>query len=79
MKTTFSFDDRLIRAARQRAAEEGLTLSHLIECALRNYLQLSTVPDRAFRAYLLTKGGRTAPGIELDDRVSLHELMDGVG
>lgn len=77
MKTTLNFDDRLIRVAKQRAAEENMTLTHLIESALRNYLQPAPVPDRTFRAKLLTKGGRLLPGIDLDDRVSLYELMDG--
>ena len=77
MKTTLNFDGRLIRAAKQRAVREGVTLTRLIECALRNYLQPAPVPDRTFRARLLTKGGRPVPGINLGDRVSLYERMDG--
>ena len=37
MKTT-NFDNRLIRAAKERAAREGETLTRLIERALRDYL-----------------------------------------
>lgn len=77
MRTTLNFDDRLIRAAKQRATEEDMTLTRLIECALRNYLQPPPVPNRNFRVRLLTKVGRTMPGIDLDDRVSLYERMDG--
>ncbi len=33
MKTTLNIDERLIRAAKQRAAEEGETLTRLIEKA----------------------------------------------
>ena len=78
MKTTLNFDDRLIRAAKQRAAAEDMTLTRLIECALRNYLQPTPFTDRSFRARLLTKGGWKMPGIDLDDRVSLYEWMDPV-
>ena len=39
MNTTLDFDDRLIRTARIRAAEEGETLTRLIERTLRDYLE----------------------------------------
>ena len=77
MKTTLNFDDRLIRAAKARAAEEGETLTRLIERALRDYLQAPSARGRPFRADLLTKRGRTVPGVNLDDRDMLYERMDG--
>ena len=76
MKTTLNFDDRLIRAAKVRAAEEGETLTRLIERALRDYLQAPSAPRRPFRANLLTKGGRPVAGVNLDDRDLLYERMD---
>lgn len=77
MKTTLNFDDRLIRAAKARAALEGETLTRLIERALRDYLRPPPDPVREFRAELLTKAGRPLAGVELDDRDILYERMDG--
>ena len=77
MKMTLDLSGRLIRAAKRRAERDGVTLAGLIELALRHYLQLTSVPDRNFRARLLTKGGQLASGIDLDDRVSLYERMHG--
>ena len=77
MKTTLNFDDRLIRTAKQRAAEEGETLTRLVERALRDYLRTSRGPRHPFRAELLTKRGRPVAGVNLDDRDMLHERMDG--
>lgn len=77
MKTTLNFDDRLFRAAKARAAEEGETLTRLIERALREYLQASRALERPYRADLLTKRGRPVAGVNLDDRDMLCERMDG--
>ena len=77
MKTTLNFDDRLLRAAKIRAAEEGETLTRLIERALRDYLQADPGDSvRHFRAELLTKRGRPVTGVNLDDRDALYERMD---
>ena len=76
MKTTLNFDDRLIRAAKARAAQDGETLTRLVERALRDYLQSPRGPHCSFRAELLTKRGRTVVGINLDDRDMLYERMD---
>lgn len=77
MKTTLNFDDRLIRTAKMRAAQEGETLTRLIERALRAYLQEgSGKPGHGFRADLLTKRGRPVVGVNLDDRDLLYERMD---
>ena len=79
MKTTLNFDDRLIRAAKSRAAGDGETLTALIERALRHYLRAPRDPGRPFRADLLTRRGRPVAGVDLDDRHLLHERMDGRG
>lgn len=77
MKTTLNFDDRLIRTAKMRAAQEGETLTRLIERALRDYLQAGTGSrGHTFRADLLTKRGRPVAGVNLDDRDALYERMD---
>ena len=77
MKTTLNFDDRLLRAAKMRAAQDGDTLTRLIERALRDYLRPVCERPTGFRAELLTKRGAPAAGVDLDDRNALYERMDG--
>lgn len=79
MRTTLDFDDRLLREAKKRAAEEGETLTRLLEKALRNYLRPQKNQDKPFRLQLLTKKGRVVPGVNWDDRDSLYERMEGRG
>lgn len=69
MRTTLDFNDRLIREAKARAAQDGDTLTRLIEYALRNHLR----PGRDFRARLLTRRGSALAGVDLDDRGLLYE------
>ncbi len=77
MKTTLNFDDRLLRAAKARAAQDGDTLTRLIERALRNYLRPARERPTGFHVELLTKRGAPFTGVDLDDRNALHEKMDG--
>ena len=77
MKTTLNFDDRLIREAKARAAQDGDTLTRLIERALRDYLRPVRAPVRDFQAKLLTKRGTALVGVDLDDRGQLYERMEG--
>jgi hypothetical protein len=79
MRTTLALDDRLLRAAKKRAAEAGTTLTGVIEEALRQHLADRVQPRKRFRLRLLTKRGRLLPGIHLADRDALYERMEGRG
>ncbi len=76
MRTTLDVQDALLRLAKRRAAEEGRTLTSVIEDALRQYLDPVPRPARKFRLEILTKRGRLLPGVDLADRDSLYERMD---
>ncbi len=78
MKTTLNFDDHLIRAAKVRAAEDGEPLTRLIERAIRQYLQPPQRAAAPFKLNLVTKKTRTLPGVDVADRNSLYDLMDGL-
>jgi hypothetical protein len=78
MRTTLALDDRLVRAAKKRAVEEGTTLTRVIEDALRRHLT-AREPTKPFRLRLLTKRGRLVPGVNLADRDALYERMEGRG
>lgn len=79
MRTTLEIQDGLLRLAKRRAAEEDRTLTAVIEDALRQYLTPPPKAAQKFRLELLTKRGRLLPGVDLSDRDSLYERMDGRG
>ena len=77
MRTTLNLDDRLIRAAKIQAAQQGGTLATLIERAVREHLMGLSARERPFRMRLLIKHGTPVPGVNLDDRDMLYDKMDG--
>lgn len=77
MRTTLDLDDALVGIAKRRAADEGATLTAVIEAALRDYLTPRRAPGRPFRLRLLTKRGRPVPGVNFADRDALYERMEG--
>jgi len=79
MRTTLDLNDVLIRRAKKRATDEGITLTAIIEEALRQYLAPAPPTAKPFRLKLLTKKGRRVPGVNLADRDALYERMEGRG
>jgi hypothetical protein len=77
MRTTLDVDDRLLRSARKRAADEGTTLTAVVERALAEHLAPRPVRRERFRLRLLTKKGRPIRGVDLADRDALYERMEG--
>jgi hypothetical protein len=77
MRTTVRLDPHLLIEAKRRAAEQGRTLTSLLEEALRESLSRRTAQSSARPVRLKTvKGGGLRPGVDLDDSASLLELMD---
>jgi hypothetical protein len=79
MRTTISIEDHLLRAAKQRALERGMTLGGLIEEALRVALNTAVAKD-AKRASLPVseRRGGTRPGVDVADGARLRDVMDEV-
>jgi hypothetical protein len=77
MRTTIRLDDDLIREAKVRAAEQGITLTQLIDESLRERLAARppSKPVGPFRLRSYGKGG-TRPGVNLDDNRAVRDLMD---
>ena len=76
MRTTLEIADELFRLAKKKAADQGVPLRGVVEAALRSYLE----PRRQHAKYKLdwhTETGRQLPGVDLDDRKSLLDMMDG--
>lgn len=75
MRTTIKIDDGLLVEAKTRAAMTGRTLNQVVEDALREAFARRGAAD-ARPALPVFRGGRPAPGVDLDDSASLLDLMD---
>ena len=77
MRTTLDISEDLFRRAKRRAADEGIPLRDVVEAALRDYL--SGKPRRAgYKLRWTADEGELLPGVDLNDRDSLFDLMNGV-
>jgi len=76
MRTTVDLPDELFRQLKKRAADLGTPMRRLIEDALRAYVSPGT--RRApYRFRWRTERGTLQPGVRLEDRDALFDLMEG--
>ena len=76
MRTTIRLADDLLTEAKQRAARSGLTLTAVIEQALReSFSRRERREQPPVRLPSWGKGG-VLPGVDLDDSASLLDLME---
>ena len=76
MRTTIDISDELLRRAKKKAADAGVALRQIVEAALRSYMGGSAKAG-TYRLRWRTEKGRLQPGVNLDDRDHLFDLMDG--
>jgi hypothetical protein len=76
MRTTLDINDTLFVQAKKKAADEGVPLRAIVENALRSYLA-GPPSRRRYRLRWTPEKGRLLPGIDLDDRNSLFDAMEG--
>jgi hypothetical protein len=75
MRTTLNLDDTLMRAAKQEAVARGVTLTRVIEEALR--AELTPKPPRGeFRLDFPVVRGRRPPDVDISDRDALYDAME---
>ena len=77
MRTTMDISDELMRRAKKKAADDGVPLRDVMEAALRRYLSEKPVAN-GYKLRWTTEKGELMPGVDLDDRDSLFDLMDGI-
>lgn len=77
MRTTVRIRDDLLKRAKKQAADEGRTLTLLIEDSLVVLLSKKQKPDRRKRVALpLSKAsGGVLPGVDLNRSCDLEEVM----
>ena len=74
-RTTVRLDERLLKDAKRYALERNKTLTAVIEEALRE-----KVGDKSVREpfVLVTSAGGLRPGIDLENRGLVEDIMDGL-
>jgi hypothetical protein len=77
MRTTMDLSDEVMRRAKKRAADDGVALREIVERALRQFLEPRPKQSR-YRLRWTPEAGRLRPGVDLDDRDSLFDIMDGL-
>ena len=79
MRTTIRLDQDLLAEAKKLAAEQGTTLTALIQDSLRERLARRATAPRRKRFRMVTFGrGGLQPGVNLDDTSALLDRMDGL-
>ncbi|MBN1421680.1 MAG: DUF2191 domain-containing protein [Planctomycetes bacterium] len=77
MRTTVDIDESLLRRAKREAAEKGTTLRAVIEDALRLRYLAPKKGGTGFKLRWRGEPGKLLPGVDIDDRDSLYERMEG--
>lgn len=77
MRTTIDIADELMRRAKKKAADDGVPLRNVVEAALRRYLS-DRPTATGYKLRWTTERGELMPGVDLDDRDSLFDVMDGI-
>lgn len=79
MRTTVRLDDDLLREAKKLAASRGITLTAVLDEALRSLLARRVEEGPLEAPSLPVFAGRgLQPGVDLDDSAALLELMEGL-
>jgi len=80
MRTTVRLPDDLLENARKRAAEQGRTLTSMIEEGLNRVLSEPRAAKRSLiRLPVSTSDGGTLPGVDLNRSTDLLDLMEQQG
>lgn len=69
-------EDDIARKLKESAVMKGQTMKELVNALLRKSLIGATFPQRKFRLQWKTYRGTIQPGVRLDDRDFLFDLMD---
>jgi hypothetical protein len=77
MRTTIDIGDELLRRAKQRATDDGIPLREVVETALREFLS-GKAKKSGYKLQWTPDKGKILPGVDLDDRNSLWDVMDGL-
>ena len=78
-RTTIRIDDHLLKKAKEAAMKSNITLTALIEIALKEKLLKQQKPKNKKPINLVTfKGKGILPNVDLDDSAALLDLMENI-
>ncbi len=78
MRTTIRLQDKLLEHAKRKAAEEGRTLTSLVEEGLMIVLAEPEQKERRRTVLPVSKAsGGVFPGVDLNNAASLLDVLDG--
>jgi hypothetical protein len=78
MRTTVRLSDDLLRRAKRKAAEDGRTLTSMIEEGLKVVLAERKEARRVrVEIPVSSVSGRLMPGVDLTNSAELEDIMDG--
>lgn len=77
MKTTLNLNDDLLHSAKDRAASRGVTLTQVVEEALRS--ALTETATTSFRLDLPVTRGHRLPLVDIDSNAAIDEYLDRRG
>jgi hypothetical protein len=78
MRTTIRLSDELLRRAKKKAAEDGRTLTSLVEEGLRVVLaEPKPAPKKRYELPISQASGGVMPGIDLNNSADLLDKMEG--
>ena len=76
MRTTMNLPDDLYRSARVRAAEEGRTVTSVMEEALRSFLKINEPEPQPFVLKTLPPRANAVTPPDVGDNAAVRELLD---
>lgn len=76
MKTTLNLDDQVLKQAKAKAAQNGLTLTRFVEDALRARLLPAYSARTKTRVKLPIVTGLRPPNVDISDRDALYHVID---
>ena len=77
MRTTLDLDDELVKEIKRRAADSGRTMTEVIEDTIREGLRPREKSSKPYRLRIPIVKGKLRPGVDLNDRDSLYDIMEG--
>lgn len=79
MRTTVTIEDHLLAEVKQLAVRSDRTLGSVLEDAIRVYLKRVAKPASPdFELPVFTGRPGLQPGVDLDDREAIYDLLDDV-
>jgi hypothetical protein len=74
MKTTLVIHDQIMKRVKQEAAKQGLTMSELVEAALRRFLEEQKRPKRDLPPLPVFNMGKFL--VDISNREALYDAME---